>query len=257
MLVPSFHSPDGVEIAYYRWGPAAGRPLVLHHGFISNTQHSWEERGVVATLVSAGHHVVALDARGHGRSGKPHDPGRYGETAMAGDLSALLDILGAPEVDVAGYSMGAVVALIAAARDRRIARLAIGGVGPATVTELADDDRHAKRCRVLADALRADDPSTITGVGARRFRTFADYVGGDRLALAAQAEALHCEPVPVGLVTVPTLVLAGDADPIAARAQELAAAMPRATLKMLPGDHLGVPASAAFAVALVEFFRRC
>jgi pimeloyl-ACP methyl ester carboxylesterase len=163
----------------------------------------------------------------------------------------------APEVDVAGYSMGAAVALLAAARDRRIARLAVGGVGPATVTELADDDRHAKRCRVLADALRADDPSAVIGVGARRFRTFADYVGGDRLALAAQAEALHCEPVPVGLVTVPTLVLAGDADPIAARAQELAAAMPRATLKMLPGDHLGVPASAAFAVALVEFFRRC
>jgi pimeloyl-ACP methyl ester carboxylesterase len=257
MLVPSFRSLDDVEIAYYRWGPAAGRPLVLHHGFITNTQHSWEERGVVATLVSAGHHVVALDARGHGRSAKPHDPGRYGESTMAGDLITLLDILGAPEVDVVGYSMGAVVALIAALRDRRIGRLAIGGVGPATVTELTDDDHHATRCRVLAGALRAADPSTITGVRARRFRTFADYVGGDRLALAAQAEALHHEPVPVGLITVPILILAGDADPITDRAQELAAAMPRATLRMLPGDHLGVPASAAFAVALVEFFRRC
>jgi hypothetical protein len=33
--------------------------------------------------------------------------------------------------------------------------------------------------------------------------------------------------------------------------------MPRSTLTTLPGDHLGVPASAAFAIALVEFFRQC
>jgi pimeloyl-ACP methyl ester carboxylesterase len=255
--VASFRSLDDVEIAYYSWGPATGRPLVLHHGFISNAQHSWEERGVVAALVSAGHRVVALDARGHGRSAKPHDPRLYGEARMAADLSRLLDILGAPVVDLAGYSMGAVVALIAAARDSRIGRLAIGGVGPPLVMELADDDRRAALRRSLADALRVPDPSAITHVGARQFRTFADYVGGDRLALAAHAEALYSDPIPVHLITVPTLVLAGDADPLTRRAGELAAAMPRATLTTLPGDHLGVPASAAFAIALVEFFRQC
>jgi pimeloyl-ACP methyl ester carboxylesterase len=255
--VASFRSLDDVEIAYYSWGPATGRPLVLHHGFISNAQHSWEERGVVAALVSAGHRVVALDARGHGRSAKPHDPRLYGEARMADDLSRLLDVLGAPVVDLAGYSMGAVVALIAAVRDSRIGRLAIGGVGPRLVMELADDDRRAAQRRVLADALRVADPAAITQASARSFRTFADYVGGDRLALAAQAEALYSDPIPVHLITVPTLVLAGDADPLTRRAGELAAAMPRATLTTLPGDHLGVPASAAFAIALVEFFRQC
>jgi pimeloyl-ACP methyl ester carboxylesterase len=255
--VASFRSLDDVEIAYYRWGPATARPLVLHHGFLSNAQHSWEERGVVATLVGAGHQVVALDARGHGRSGKPHDPGQYGEAVLADDLRGLLDVLGAPVVDVVGYSMGAVVTLIAAVRDSRIGRLAIGGVGPRLVTELADDERRAAQRRVLADALRVADPSAITSRSARRFRTFADYVGGDRMALAAQAEALYCDPIPVHLITVPTLVLAGADDPLTSRAGELAAAMPRATLMKLPGDHLGVPASAAFAVALVEFFRRC
>ena len=56
-------------------------------------------------------------------------------------------------------------------------------------------------------------------------------------------------------VAIPTLILAGDADPLAARAEQLAAARPGSTLTVLPGDHLAVPASAAFAMALVEFFR--
>ncbi|HMH93577.1 MAG TPA: hypothetical protein VK586_21160 [Streptosporangiaceae bacterium] len=68
-----------------------------------------------------------------------------------------------------------------------------------------------------------------------------DAVGGDRLALAAQAEALYSDPIPVHLISAPTLVLAGDADPLTRGADQLAAAMPRATLTTLPGDHLGVP----------------
>jgi pimeloyl-ACP methyl ester carboxylesterase len=252
--VLTFRSLDDIDIAYYRWGPAVGRPLVLHHGFMSSTQHSWEERGVVAALASAGHRVVALDARGHGRSGKPHDKALYGETKMAADLSRLLDILGAPEVGVVGYSMGAVVALIAATRDPRITRLAVGGVGGSTA-RLADDERSARHRRAIAAALRADDPASI-GRRAATFRTFADYVGGDLLALAAQAEAIHCQPIPLHAITAETLVLVGDDDPLASRPGELAAAIPSATLTVLPGDHLGVPASAAFAAALNEFFRR-
>jgi pimeloyl-ACP methyl ester carboxylesterase len=251
--VPSFRSPDDVEIAYYRWGPATGRPLVLLHGFISSTQHSWEERGVVAALVSAGHRVVAMDLRGHGRSGKPHDPTRYGEAKMARDLICLLDIIGVPEVDMVGYSMGAVVAMIAAACDKRIARLALGGVG-ASVAALADTERRAHEREALVAALRADDPATIT-TKAAGFRTFADYVGGDRLALAAQAEALHRQPLPLDRITIPTLILSGDADWLATGPEKLAAAIAGSSLRILPGDHLGVPASAAFTAALVEFFR--
>jgi pimeloyl-ACP methyl ester carboxylesterase len=123
------------------------------------------------------------------------------------------------------------------------------------VTELTDDDRRARHRRAIAAALRAEDPAEITSKSAAAFRTVADYVGGDRLALAAQAEALYSESVPLDRIRAPTLVLAGESDPLAARPGELAAAIPDATVLMLPGDHLSVPASAAFAVALVEFFR--
>jgi pimeloyl-ACP methyl ester carboxylesterase len=255
--VPTFRSADGVEICYYTWGPTAGQPVVLHHGFMGSAQHSWEEHGLVAALVGAGHRVVALDARGHGRSGKPHDKAFYGETKMADDLIGLLDVLGSSRVDVAGYSMGAVVGLLAATRDRRIARLAVGGVGAPTVTELTDDDRRARQRKGIAAALRAADPSEITSKSAAAFRTVADYVGGDRLALAAHAEVLHSRPIALDQVTARTLVLAGTDDPLAARPDELVKAIPDAALAILPGDHLSVPTSAAFAMALVEFFRGC
>ena len=48
-------------------------------------------------LTAAGRRVIAPDARGHGRSEKPHDPSRYGEDRMARDLAVLLDVIDAPE----------------------------------------------------------------------------------------------------------------------------------------------------------------
>ncbi len=250
--MPAFTSVDGLEIAYYEWGTGPGRPVVLHHGFSSGALHGWERRGVVAALTGAGHRVVAIDARGHGASAKPHDPARYGEEMMAGDLRRLLDIIAAPEADLVGYSMGAIVSLILACRDPRIRALVTGGVG-AGVAELGGLDTRAIPGQAMADALRAEDPATIGHPAAAAFRAFADQVGGDRLALAAQAEAAHAAAIPLHQITARTLVIAGDKDPLAARPEVLAAAIPGAELAVLPGDHLSVPASAPFATALVDF----
>src|SRR5262245_19418932 len=101
-----FTSFDGVGICYQVWGPAdAEVPVVLHHGFVADANLNWVGPGVVDALVTAGHRVVAPDARGHGQSDKPHDPACYGETTMARDLQALFDLLDVPAVDLVGYSM--------------------------------------------------------------------------------------------------------------------------------------------------------
>ncbi len=42
-----FTSADGLTIAYHEWGPTAGRPLVLQHGFTHGAIDGWQERGVV------------------------------------------------------------------------------------------------------------------------------------------------------------------------------------------------------------------
>jgi pimeloyl-ACP methyl ester carboxylesterase len=248
-----FTSRDGIEIAYYEWGtPGPLPPVLLHHGFISNAASNWVTPGVVSALTTAGRQVVALDARGHGASDTPHDPGMYGEDKMAQDLRQLIDRLGAAQVDLVGYSMGAIVALIAASQDTRIRRLVVGGVGGGLVEPGAPDRRRALMTAVAA-ALRTPDPATITDPLAQAFRAFADFVGGDREALAAQAASVHPTQIPLDRITAPTLVIAGDSDPLAVRPEVLAAAIPNARVLILPGDHLGVVRNPRFAPAIVEF----
>ena len=253
--MPTFTSPDGLTLAYHEWGsgrPDSGPPVVLQHGFIAGTEWNWVRPGIVDRLVGAGHHVVALDARGHGASATPHDSAFYGEQKMAGDLSALFDVLGVPEVHLVGYSMGAIISLIAASEDRRVGRLVVGGVG-AGVVELGGVDTRAIPNDLLVQALLVDDAAAIEHPVAQGFRAFADVVGADRRALAAQARVVHASPIPLDLITAPTLVVAGTDDELAARPEVLAAAIPRAEVVRLPGDHMGVLAADDFVPSLLEF----
>lgn len=251
-----FTSWDGTDIAYYEWGDVwYGPPVVLLHGFVADAFVNWVLPGVVDELVGASRQVIALDARGHGRSGKPHDPAVYGESVMARDLGHLLDHLGADELDLVGYSMGAVVALIAATQDRRVRRLVVGGVG-AGVVEVGGVDTRVISNEMLRAALQADDPSTIADPGAAAFRAFADAVDGDRRALAAHAAVVHAEPIPLERIMAPTLILAGDVDPLAVRPQVLGDAIPGAAVQLLSGDHFGAVTDPDCAQAIVEFLGR-
>ena len=107
--VRRFDSFDGVQIAYEVFG--AGPDVLLLHGFGADHVINWVTPGVVDALVAADRRVIALDARGHGASAKPHDPKAYAGDAMANDARALLDHLAVEEVDVVGYSMGSLVSL--------------------------------------------------------------------------------------------------------------------------------------------------
>lgn len=246
---------DGLTLAYHEWGAEhrGGRPtVVLQHGFVANTHVNWEMPGITGALTEAGHHVVGLDARGHGQSAAPHDPALYGERKMAGDLRRLFDLLGADEVHLVGYSMGAIVSLITAADDERVTRLVVGGVG-AGVVELGGVDRRALAPERVAAALFADDPATIEDDMARAFRQFADALGTDRRALAAQAQAIHMAPIALDAIGAAAFVLAGADDPLAERPEVLAAAIPGATVQVVPGDHMSAVAAPELREALLAF----
>lgn len=250
-----FESHDGIGIAYRQWNAEAGSlPVLLHHGFMASGALNWEATGVVAALVEAGRWVVAIDARGHGESDKPHDPARYGEVNMARDLMALVDRLGAERYDLIGYSMGAVVSLLVAAQDARVRRLVIGGVGEGVVV-CGGVDTRVLPGDTLAAALEADDASSVKHPAAAGFRAFAEMLRADRRALAAQARSVHAEPIALDRIAVPTLLLAGDSDPLAMRPEVLASAIPGAQLRMLKGDHLGTLQDPAFIPSLRDFVR--
>jgi pimeloyl-ACP methyl ester carboxylesterase len=248
-----FTSHDGLRIAYHQWGRASERPsVVLHHGFAVDTQLNWVATRVVEALVGAQHHVVSIDARGHGASDKPHEPRYYGERNMARDLGRLFDVLGAQSFHLVGYSMGGIVSLIAASRDTRVKRLVVGGIG-AGVVELGGVDTRVLDNRALAAALRAEAGQAHAAADIAAFIGFVEAVRGDRLALAAQADVVHAEPIALRDICAATLVVAGRDDHLAVRPQVLAAQIPGAELCLVPGDHFGAVVHPKLAQALVSF----
>jgi pimeloyl-ACP methyl ester carboxylesterase len=248
-----FTSWDGIEIAYQEWGErTAAPPVVLQHGFVVDANANWVATGVVDALLAAERRVIAPDARGHGASDKPHDPARYGEHQMARDLGALLDVCAEPEVDLVGYSMGAIVALILASESSRVRRLAIGGVGSGVI-ECGGVDRRAVPNEAIIEALRVEDPAEIAVPEAAAFRTLADALSADREALIAQATSIYRGEIALQRIAAPTLILAGEEDPLAIRPEVLRGAIPDARLELLPGNHIGALGAPRFARAIVEF----
>jgi pimeloyl-ACP methyl ester carboxylesterase len=251
--VKSFNTWDGIEISFQEWGEeSAAPPVVLHHGFVADADSNWVAPGVVEALRAAGRRVVAPDARGHGRSEKPHDPDRYGEQRMSRDLRSLLDAIDAPTIDLVGYSMGAIVSLLFASGEGRVRRLVIGGVGSGVI-ECGGVDRRAVSNDAIVEALEVEDPSSIRDPGALPFRQLAEATGGDRVALAAQARSVYQGEIALRRIFAPTLLLAGDSDPLAVRPEVLLDAIPDATLRILHGNHIGAIGDPDFKRSIVDF----
>jgi pimeloyl-ACP methyl ester carboxylesterase len=130
-------SNAGVDIYYEVQG--AGSPLVLLHGYMSSLA-LWQVLGYVDAL-SENHRVIAIDARGHGRSGKPHARTAYALTHRLADILAVLDAVGVTRAHFLGYSMGGWQALgMAVHHPRRVASLVVGGAHPYEESFDAFDD---------------------------------------------------------------------------------------------------------------------
>lgn len=113
--------PSG-RLAAVAHGDAGGPLVICAHGLSANAR-AWD--ALAAPLASAGHRVVALDLRGRGRSDIT-PPGSYGLSSHAADVVAAASALGAETFDLMGWSMGALVAILAAsAAAGRLRRLVL------------------------------------------------------------------------------------------------------------------------------------
>jgi pimeloyl-ACP methyl ester carboxylesterase len=244
---------DGVEIAFVDEGE--GFPTLLVHGFGSNHRVNWVSTSWFHDLLAAGRRVIAFDNRGHGASGKPHDPAAYRMPIMAEDACRLLDHLGVPRVDVIGYSMGArIAASLALAHPERMRSVVFGGLGDAMVKR-----ELFAPVEPLVAALRAGSLDDVSEPRGRTYRKFADQTGSDREALVAciLGARERLTEADVARITVPVLVAVGSEDPGAGTAEGLAALIPGAEAFTIPGrDHMKAVGDRAHKAAVLAFLAK-
>ncbi len=109
---------NGVVHHYQDVGPVDGEPLLLIHGW--DCSSFWWHH-VIDPLAQAGYRVISYDLKGHGFSDS--DPRQdYTVAGFSADLQALANALNLGPAHLAAFSLGAFVALHAAANRPELAR---------------------------------------------------------------------------------------------------------------------------------------
>ncbi|WP_249138792.1 alpha/beta fold hydrolase [Phycicoccus avicenniae] len=154
-----------LSVLTLRCAAPTGPDVVLVHGTGSDAT-TWDE---VAVGLGTDRTVHAVDLRGHGRSDRP---GTYSVALMAQDLAQVLPHLVAGPVDLAGHSLGGLVALrLADDRPDLVRRLVLEDVGrlhprPPTAPARPDEDpgfdwRVVEQVRPEVDDPAADWPDLL------------------------------------------------------------------------------------------------
>jgi len=240
-----------ISLGYDEVGPPdSPQTVVLIHGFASNRLENWRRLGWLGAFERRRIRAIAFDLRGHGESGKPHDPAAYAEDELNSDLAGVIATLDARNVTLMGYSRGARVGLAAAmAAPERFPRLILGGVGDRMFETSSTRDE-------MAAAMETSDPGSIIDPLLKSFRQFADEQGEDREALAAFSRAARAPLEREGLskIQAQALIVTGSHDDVAGPIDTLAACIPRAKSVVLPGcDHFSAIAHALFKAAVFDF----
>ncbi|HEY4312117.1 MAG TPA: alpha/beta hydrolase [Pirellulales bacterium] len=252
---------DGVKIHYIVEGE--GEPVVLIHGFAASIPVQWGASGVIKDLAKD-HQVIAMDNRGHGRSGKPHEPEKYG-IHMVEDVVRLLDEMKIDKAHIVGYSMGGFITnKLLTTHPDRVITATLGGAGWAQ----ADDDRLAF-LKTLAESLEAGKgigPLIEELTPAGRPKPTAEQLSGinqmlmltnDQKALAAVIRGMTGLAVTEDQLKnnkVPTLSLIGEIDPLKLGVDELEKRMKNLRVVVIEGaDHMTAFTNPLFRKTLREF----
>ena len=254
---------NGVRIRYIVQG--SGEPVVLVHGFTASIEKNWITPGVFQQLAK-NFRVIALDCRGHGKSGKPHDTKQYGPE-MALDIVRLLDHLKVQKAHIVGYSMGAVItAKLLTMKPERFLTATLGGAGGLLdPTELeiklldqlrADMEKGSLRTLILALTPDGQPKPTEEQIKQAEASVLA---GQDLAALAALSRAnlaMAITEAQVAAINVPTIAIIGTADPLIAGVNKLKKVMPGLKVVTIEGArHAEAFARPEFIAALEEFLK--
>jgi pimeloyl-ACP methyl ester carboxylesterase len=259
--VSAFFDSAGVPIHYVERGH--GAPVVLVHSYCGSFDGQFVRTGLADALAQH-HRMIGFDLRGHGASGKPHDPTAYG-AEMALDAVRLLDHLSIDRAHVVGYSLGAhLVAQLLTLHPERFLTATLGGAcgrrhwttaDEARVSIEADEIEHGllrtQVFRLWPSDAPTPDEAQVRALSARRL------AGNDLLALAAIRRSNRAQVVTdaaMAAVQVPLLGIVGSEDPYLARFRELQALIPHMQLVVIEGArHDDAASRPEFLAALRAF----
>jgi pimeloyl-ACP methyl ester carboxylesterase len=264
-----------VDLYFEDHGPRDGAPVVLIHGWPLSGR-SWEAQ--VPALVDAGHRVVTYDRRGFGGSSQPWEG--YDYDRFAADLDALLQHLDLTGVTLVGFSMGGgeVVRYISTYGTDRVAKAVLAAAVPPYLYK-SDDNPDGG----LDDETIAGFEGGVRGDRLAFLEEFTTgfFAAGDRTDLISEDQRLYAKQIAafaspkgtldciaafgrtdfrddVAKVTVPTLVIHGDADgivPFEVSGKRSHEAIPGSELVLIEGGPHGLNAThaAEFNEALLGF----
>jgi len=264
--MPTVTSSDGTAIAYDHVGsgPAV---IVVDGAFAHRAINPTSAR--LAQLLAPEFAVYRYDRRGRGESG---DAPAYATEREVEDMQAIIAAAGGAAF-VLGGSSGAALALDAAAHTPAITRLAVyeppfivdasrppvGADYPARLADLVAAGRRGDAVALFfTEAVRLPASDVAAMRGGPFWSEIERVAPTLRYDAAVMAGTMRGAPLPAArwaAVSAPTLVLNGGAGAgfMAAGADALAAILPHAQRRTLPGQTHDVAAE-ALAPVLAEFF---
>jgi pimeloyl-ACP methyl ester carboxylesterase len=257
-----YFDSDGVRIRYLDVG--AGVPVVLIHGFTGDIERSWIGTGVLDGLKD-GYRVIAFDLRGHGHSGKPHEPRAYDEIGL--DALRLLDHLRIEKAHMVGYSLGGIIVLkLLTTHPQRFLSAVVGGAAyrrarsndadAATEAAAREIEAGVYRALIVSTAPTDEPPPGEEAIRARSREIAASSDVLAHAALMRARRALLVSDAEMAAVQVPTLAVVGALDPALPRVQAMRKRWPLVEVEVVPGaahptvHERGLPRHPAFLAAI-------
>ncbi|KAB1197524.1 MULTISPECIES: alpha/beta fold hydrolase [Haloferax] len=202
---------DGVELYYETDGDGETVVFVGDAGY-GGWQWGWQYAAVTGPF-----ETLVTDLRGTGRSDAP--PGPYSVETLVADLEAILSDAGVRKAHVVGLGLGGMVGLEAARTTSRVRSLALVGTAASGAAIDPDplygaptnpDELRESLTPALSAEFRTEQPDVVEQIV--EWRGMEDATPD---AWAAQIAAIEdYDAGPLYEVTVPTLVVHGDDDPI-------------------------------------------
>jgi pimeloyl-ACP methyl ester carboxylesterase len=260
---------NGVKVRYVTEG--SGEAVLFIHGWMGDSS-TWgaDKAGNTKLASSDGFQVIALDCRGHGQSGKPHDPAQYG-AEMAEDVVRLLDHLKIKRAHLVGYSMGAFIAgNVVANHPERVISVVYGGqvplvkgAPPSGSTEVAVFAKAVEEGKGLGPYLIEVAPKDRPKPTLEQANAFAEilYGGKDVKAFAAAGLSLDNLEVPLEALQkgkVPSLFIYGSKEPdhLKGRVASLRESLEGVEVKVLEGaSHVTALRNPEFGATIDKFIR--